>query len=77
MRYGRDRGIPPARRMGLVVVLVWIGLACIMTGCSTSDKIRKLPPPEGLPDLRNLEKHLDYVDPDDGRPDYIPRRTQS
>jgi len=49
-------------------------LALLVTGCTTSDTIIKLPPPKGLPDLADLEKHLDYKDPDDGRPDYIPRR---
>jgi len=45
-------------------------------GCSTSDTIVKLPPPSGLPSLTELEQHLDYRDPDDGKPDYIPRRGQ-
>lgn len=52
----------------LILLLVLVG------GCTTSDAIVLLPPPEGLSDLANLENHLDYRDPDDGQPDYIPRR---
>jgi len=55
--------------LGVFLVVVLVG------GCSTSDTIRRLPPPTGLPSLVDLEKHLDYRDPDDGRPDYIPRRS--
>jgi hypothetical protein len=59
-------------RLALLGVLILILPVC---GCSTSDTIRRLPPPAGLPSLVDLEKHLDYKDPDDGRPDYIPRRS--
>ncbi len=51
-------------------------LLALTGGCTTSDAIVLLPPPEGLPDLANLENHLDYQDPDDGKPDYIPRRAE-
>jgi len=61
----------------LVVAVLASALACTSAGCATSDTIVELPPPEGLPDLDQLENHLDYRDPDDGRPDYIPRRSQS
>ena len=60
---------------------LWAGLLAsallvVATACSTSDTIVKLPPPSGLPSLTELEQHLDYRDPDDGQPDYIPRRGQ-
>jgi hypothetical protein len=41
-------------------------------GCRISRNIRDLEPPD-QPPLQLLESHLDYVDPDDGRPDYIVR----
>jgi ABC-type oligopeptide transport system substrate-binding subunit len=45
---------------------------CALSGCGPSDNIRDLaPPPE--PQLQDLERHLDYVDPDAGRPNYVVR----
>lgn len=52
-----------------------VGLLLFATGCVASDSIVKLPPPQGLVDLRQLESNLDYVDPDDGRSTYVPNRT--
>ena len=49
-------------------------LIVLAGGCTTSDAIVLLPPPQGPPDLTELENHLNYRDPDDGKPDYIPRR---
>ena len=61
--------------------LLWIVLAAALAGatagCATSDTIVELPPPENLPDLTQLENHLDYKDPDDGKPSYVPRRDAS
>jgi hypothetical protein len=39
-------------------------------GCSISRHIVDVQPPD-QPPLQNLEGNLDYVDPDQGRPDYI------
>ena len=63
-------------RRRLSAGLLAIALLVVAPGCSTSDTIVKLPPPSGLPSLTELEQHLDYRDPDDGKPDYIPRRGQ-
>jgi hypothetical protein len=68
-------------RNRLARCLLWIVLAAALagafTGCATSDTIVQLPPPENLPDLDQLEQHLDYKDPDDGQPTYVPRREAS
>lgn len=63
-------------RNQLARLLLALVLACAAAGCATSDTIVDLPPPADLPDLAQLENHLDYKDPDDGKPDYIPRRSQ-
>jgi hypothetical protein len=42
-------------------------------GCEISRKIRDLEPVR-YPPLNRLEEHLDYSDPDDGRPDYVHTR---
>ena len=70
MKQGKDGA---ATRGGLrTAACALAGLA--LGACSAGDKIVRLPPPRGLPRLTELEKHLDYRDPDDGRPDYRPRR---
>jgi len=45
---------------------------CALSGCGPSGNIRDLTPP-AQPPLPDLEKHLNYVDPDAGRPDYVVR----
>ena len=50
----------------LMVVLA--GLA--LSGCRISHRIIDREPIR-QPPLESLEQHLDYVDPDDGRPDYV------
>lgn len=67
-------------RNQLTRLLLVAAFACVLTsvtvGCAASTTIVELPPPEGLPDLQKLEKHLDYKDPDDGRPNYVPKRSE-
>ena len=45
--------------------------ALALCGCSISRNIVDLTPPPNRPDLRRLEEHLDYADPDAGRPTYV------
>ncbi len=53
----------------LAVTLLAAALAAL-TGCRISRHIVEIhPPPQ--PPLQELDDHLDYVDPDDGRPSYI------
>jgi len=40
-------------------------------GCTISRTIVELTPPAGQPALQELEGHLDYADPDAGRPSYV------
>ena len=50
-----------------------IAMAAILwclAGCSISRDIIEVAPPS-QPRLGQLEQHLDYADPDEGRPDYI------
>lgn len=44
--------------------------AVSVTGGCVSRQMVLLEPPE-QPALERLEEHLDYTDPDEGRPDYI------
>ncbi len=53
------------RRALLVAAFLWC-----LAGCTISRTIIDVAPPQ-QPSLQELEQHLDYVDPDDGRPDYI------
>ena len=57
-------------RVSLVILLA---AAACTAGCTVSREIVELAPPP-QPHLNDLEEHLDYVDPDDGRPDYIVNR---
>lgn len=63
MRGKRER----LRRRLVVLLLTGIWALC---GCAISRRIVDIEPPD-QPPLQNLERHLDYTDPDDGRPDYI------
>jgi hypothetical protein len=56
-----------------VVLLILLVGAAGMAGCTVAREIVELDPPS-QPHLSDLERHLDYVDPDDGRPDYIVNR---
>ena len=54
-----------ARHVLMIVAALWA-----LGGCGISRHIVDInPPPQ--PHLQHLERHLDYTDPDDGRPDYI------
>ena len=52
--------------------LILLG-ATLLCGCTISRRIVDLEPVR-QPPLTQLESHLDYQDPDDGRPDYIIER---
>ncbi|MBN2491096.1 MAG: hypothetical protein JXQ29_09620 [Planctomycetes bacterium] len=67
---------PRILRRGLLAGWLALALLGAAPACSTPDAIVKLPPPSGLPHLTELDHHLDYQDPDDGKPDYIPRRAR-
>jgi hypothetical protein len=43
----------------------------MVCGCGVSREIRNVRPPAGQPSLEELDRHLDYVDPDAGRPSYV------
>jgi hypothetical protein len=45
-------------------------LAFLTAGCAISRHIQDVRPP-AQPALQQLEQHLDYVDPDAGKPDYV------
>jgi hypothetical protein len=50
-----------------IAVVLWA-----LGGCRISRHIVELEPPP-QPPLQQLESHLDYGDPDEGKPDYIIR----
>lgn len=41
------------------------------SGCTVSRNIVAISPPPDQPQLQELEKHLNYTDPDAGQPDYV------
>lgn len=51
-----------------------LALALAALGCEPSREIVNLKPPAGLPHLDQLGNHLDYVDPDAGKDNYIVNR---
>jgi hypothetical protein len=53
-----------------VKLLLLLATMSAVGGCAISRTIADVTPPT-QPDLTQLEQHLDYVDPDDGQPDYI------
>jgi hypothetical protein len=53
----------------VTALVLLLGSLC---GCGPSRNIRDLQPPP-QPRLEELESHLDYVDPDEGRPSYVVR----
>ena len=57
---------------GRLVIIVLLLLA--LTGCKVSREIIQLERPSDLTPLPQLERHMDYVDPDDGKPDYLIER---
>lgn len=58
--------MPVRRKLFIPLIL----LAWALVGCHISRRIVDIKPPP-QPRLQNLESHLDYVDPDEGRPDYV------
>ncbi len=54
-----------ARALILLALMAWCA-----GGCRISRHIVEVEPPP-QPPLQQLEQHLDYVDPDAGRPDYV------
>ena len=46
------------------------GLVLVLGGCRLSRRIVKITPPP-QPPLQELDNHLDYVDPDDGRSTFV------
>jgi len=65
-----QRGAGVQRFMVSGVVLVTLAVA----GCAIPRHIVELVPPPQQPPLQELERHLDYQDPDAGRPDYVRAR---
>jgi len=59
--------------MRLRVLVVICASLCALAGCSTSRKIVNLPP-LSQPPLQELDRHLTYTNPYDGRPDYVVHR---
>jgi hypothetical protein len=51
-------------------IVVTLAILFALGGCSISHNIIDIKPPP-QPPLQDLEKHLDYVDPDQGRPTYV------
>ncbi len=53
-------------------LIVLLALAIVWTaGCRISRNIVDVAPAVDVPPLQDLERHLDYQDPDAGRPDYV------
>ena len=52
-----------------LALVVFVGFQA--AGCRISRHIVDLAPSSELPRLEDLERHLDYVDPDAGQPDYV------
>jgi ABC-type oligopeptide transport system substrate-binding subunit len=67
--------MPTTRRLLPVLAAALAVCAAALSGCGPSDNIRELQPPP-QPALSELESHLDYVDPDEGRPSYVVRGNQ-
>ena len=59
------------RRVAIILVVL---ASCLTAGCRISRHIVDLTPPAHQPPLQELEEHLDYTDPDAGRPDYVRSR---
>ena len=55
-------------------VILAVLASCLTVGCRISKHIVDLTPPSDQPSLQELEQHLDYTDPDAGRPDYVRTR---
>ena len=51
-------------------IILLLALVPVLAGCTISRHIVDLEP-TGQPRLEELEQHLNYADPDEGRPDYI------
>ena len=56
--------------MGTRRIVVTLALLLALSGCSISRNIIDITPPP-QPPLQDLDKHLNYVDPDEGRPTYV------
>ncbi len=55
---------------GIRRIVVTLAVLLALSGCSISHNIVDITPPK-QPPLQDLDKHLDYVDPDRGRPSYV------
>lgn len=64
----REGGTSVGRALKLTVVALAV---LAVSGCRLSHKIIDLEPPAGLPPLEQLDRDMNYVDPDAGRPDYV------
>ena len=54
-----------------LVIVAMVLISYWLAGCGVSRNIVDLTPPPNQPPLQELEKHLNYHDPDAGRPDYV------
>ena len=62
------------RKVFIATVALLAGL--LSAGCPMSRNIVDLQPRQGQPRLEQLERNLNYADPDAGRPDYVRVRTR-
>ena len=61
------RGLVVSRLLVVLMAAICIG----PVGCTISKNIIDVRPPPNMPPLQELEQHLNYHDPDAGRPDYV------
>ncbi|MDP6439232.1 MAG: hypothetical protein QGH74_06340 [Candidatus Brocadiia bacterium] len=62
------------RKVFIAAAALLAGL--LSAGCPMSRNIVDLQPRQGQPRLEQLERNLNYADPDAGRPDYVRVRTR-
>ena len=67
-RPARDGGATVCRTLKLTVAALAV---LALSACRMSHNIIDLDPPAGLPHLEQLDRHMNYVDPDAGRTDYV------
>ena len=60
--------------MRRLVVIVVVLTGCWLAGCAVSKNIVEVRPPASQTPLQDLERHINYNDPDAGQPDYVRSR---